>query len=100
MTTTPGTPGPIPVLLYHCVAPDPSAWIAPFTVSAAALRRHLEIITASGRTPITLSQLRDGIGGQAALPAQPVVITFDEEQWRAKQRSHQCVPAEARGDFL
>jgi Predicted xylanase/chitin deacetylase len=78
MTTTPGTPGPIPVLLYHCVAPDPSAWIAPFTVSAATLRRHLEIITASGRTPITLSQLRDGIGGQAALPARPVVITFDD----------------------
>ena len=78
MTPAPDGTGPIPVLLYHCVGSDPSAWIAPFTVPAAALETHLALVEDSGRTPVTVSRLRDGITGRAPLPARPVVITFDD----------------------
>jgi peptidoglycan/xylan/chitin deacetylase (PgdA/CDA1 family) len=68
----------IPVLLYHSVGENPSGWIAPFTVSRATLERHLDLVVASGRTPVTLSMLRDGVGGLIPLPSRPVVITFDD----------------------
>jgi peptidoglycan/xylan/chitin deacetylase (PgdA/CDA1 family) len=78
VTAARGASGPIPVLLYHRIGPDPSAWIAPFTVTTSAFERHLELVAASGRTPITVSHLRDGLAGRVRLPARPVVITFDD----------------------
>ncbi|MGN6754314.1 MAG: polysaccharide deacetylase family protein [Intrasporangium sp.] len=69
---------PVPVLLYHCVSPDPSSWIAPFTVTAHCLDRHLALIGTAGRTPVTVSQLRDGLSGAGPLPTRPVVVTFDD----------------------
>ncbi|HEX5532476.1 MAG TPA: polysaccharide deacetylase family protein [Actinomycetales bacterium] len=68
----------IPVLLYHCVGSDPSGWIAPFTVSADDLDRHLDMAETAGRTALTVSQLRDGLAGRRPLPARPFVITFDD----------------------
>jgi len=68
----------IPVLLYHCLSPAPSPWIAPFTVTAQCLDRHLAIVADAGRTPVTVSQLRDGLAGAGPLPAMPVVVTFDD----------------------
>ena len=77
---TPAGRGPvgIPVLLYHSVGEHPSGWIAPFTVSRATFERHLDLVVASGRTPVTVSMLRDGVGGLIPLPPRPVVITFDD----------------------
>ena len=69
---------PIPVLLYHAIGGDRSPWIAPFTVTPATFGRHLELIVASGRTALTVDELRTGLAGEVALPTHPVVITFDD----------------------
>lgn len=69
---------PTPVLLYHSVQQDPSSWICAFTVSPATLARHLGLLVASGRTPVTVSQLRDGLAGRRGLPERPVVVTIDD----------------------
>jgi peptidoglycan/xylan/chitin deacetylase (PgdA/CDA1 family) len=69
---------PVPVLLYHSVSADPAGWIADFAVSPATFRAHLDAVVASGRQPLTVSQLADGRRGQGPLPARPVVITVDD----------------------
>jgi peptidoglycan/xylan/chitin deacetylase (PgdA/CDA1 family) len=68
----------VPVLLYHSVSADPSPWIAPFTVTAERLDKQLALIAAAGRTPVTVSQLREGLSGAGPLPTRPVVVTFDD----------------------
>lgn len=68
----------IPVLLYHAVTDDPPGWIARFTVSPRAFGEQLAAIADSGRTPVTATQLVDGLAGRAVLPERPVVITIDD----------------------
>jgi peptidoglycan/xylan/chitin deacetylase (PgdA/CDA1 family) len=69
---------PVPILLYHSVSADPPDWIADFTVTPATFRAHLDAVVASGREPITVSQLADGLRGRGQLPARPVLITVDD----------------------
>ncbi len=69
---------PVPILMYHAVTDDPPGWIAPFTVSPAAFASHLDVLVASGREPLTVSQYVDGLRGVASLPPRPVLITFDD----------------------
>jgi peptidoglycan/xylan/chitin deacetylase (PgdA/CDA1 family) len=69
---------PVPILLYHSVSAEPADWIAAFAVSPATFRAHLDAVVASGRQPVTVSQLADGLQGQGPLPARPVVITVDD----------------------
>jgi peptidoglycan/xylan/chitin deacetylase (PgdA/CDA1 family) len=68
----------IPILLYHSVSTAPAEWIAPFTVDPGTFARHLDLIAASGRTALTVSQLREGMLGTAQLPPRPVLVTFDD----------------------
>jgi peptidoglycan/xylan/chitin deacetylase (PgdA/CDA1 family) len=68
----------IPILLYHSVSADPPDWIAHLTVTPQDFARHIGVIVESGRTPMTVSELRDALGGRAALPSRPVVLTFDD----------------------
>lgn len=35
---------PVPILLYHSISPDPPDWIAPFTISPATFRAHLDVV--------------------------------------------------------
>ncbi len=49
-----------------------------FTVTPATFRAHLDAVVASGREPITVSQLADGLSGRVQLPARPVLITVDD----------------------
>ncbi len=72
------TPQPVPILLYHAISDDPPGWIAPFTVGPAAFAAHLDVVAASGRQPLTVSQYLDGLRGSAPLPERPVLITFDD----------------------
>jgi peptidoglycan/xylan/chitin deacetylase (PgdA/CDA1 family) len=69
---------PIPILVYHSVSADPADWIAPFAVSPAVFSAHLDAVLASGRQPLTVSQLADGLRGTRQLPARPVAITVDD----------------------
>jgi peptidoglycan/xylan/chitin deacetylase (PgdA/CDA1 family) len=69
---------PVPVLLYHAVSDDPVDWIAPYTVSPAMFAAHLDVVVATGRVPLTVSQFADGLRGAGPLPARPVLITVDD----------------------
>jgi peptidoglycan/xylan/chitin deacetylase (PgdA/CDA1 family) len=69
---------PVPILLYHSISANPPDWIATFTVSPAMFRAHLDVVVASDRQPITVSQLADGLQGKVPLPARPVLITADD----------------------
>lgn len=69
---------PIPILLYHSISADPARWIAPFAVTPAAFKHHVDLIISSGRNPITVSSLCAALGGQSPMPPRPVVITFDD----------------------
>ena len=69
---------PVPILLYHAITDDPPGWIAPFAVTPATFSAHLDVVIASGRQPLTVSQYTDGLQGNAALPPRPVLITVDD----------------------
>ena len=65
-------PDPIPVLMYHHVAPDPGTDV--WTVSVAEFRRQIAALKAAGCQTVLPGDLRAGRG----LPAKPIVITFDD----------------------
>ncbi|MFH8656177.1 polysaccharide deacetylase family protein [Streptomyces afghaniensis] len=69
---------PVPVFLYHAVADDPPAWIAPFTVGPAVFAEQLDRLEAGGRTVIPLARLVEAQQGGGALPPRPAVLTFDD----------------------
>jgi peptidoglycan/xylan/chitin deacetylase (PgdA/CDA1 family) len=68
----------IPVLLYHGVRDVPVAGLERWTLSRAAFDEHVAAIAASGRTPLTMSQLAACLRGEMALPAKAMAITFDD----------------------
>lgn len=68
----------IPILLYHSVSAEPAPWIAPYTVTPQVFGRHLELITTSDRTPLTVSQLISARAGRTTLPQHPLLVTFDD----------------------
>ncbi len=67
----------VPILLYHSVSTDPPAWIAPYTVTPDEFAAHLDLVVASGRTPLTVAGLVAALDA-GTLPARPVVITIDD----------------------
>lgn len=66
-----------PILVYHSVCTDPPEWIAPYTVSPETFSAHLDVVTESGRQPLTVSQYADGLRGAVSLP-EAVLITVDD----------------------
>jgi peptidoglycan/xylan/chitin deacetylase (PgdA/CDA1 family) len=67
----------VPILLYHSISDRPASWIAPLTVSPSAFRRHLDLVVASGREALTVSELvRRRRRGDSC--ADAVVVTFDD----------------------
>ena len=77
MTDAMTTVSMIPILLYHSVADRPSDFIAPYTVSPATFRRHLDAVAALGATTLTVSGLL-AARGSGTLPERPVLVTFDD----------------------
>jgi hypothetical protein len=67
----------VPILLYHAVTDDPSDFIAPYTVSPATFRRHLDAVAATGATTLTVSDFLAARAG-GTLPERPVLVTFDD----------------------
>lgn len=74
----------IPVLEYHLVLPDdvvagnPNLAHNPYTVALSDFQRQMQIVAASGCTPIDTGQMFRFLTGQAAPPDNPVCITFDD----------------------
>jgi peptidoglycan/xylan/chitin deacetylase (PgdA/CDA1 family) len=69
---------PVPILLYHAVCTDPPDWIAPYAVSPATFRAHLDAVAGSGRQPLTVSQYSDALTGKIPCPERAVLITVDD----------------------
>ncbi len=69
---------PVPILMYHAVAAEPSRAAHRLSVSPEAFAEQMEVLAAGGHTPLTTRELaalwRDG----GALPERPVLITFDD----------------------
>jgi peptidoglycan/xylan/chitin deacetylase (PgdA/CDA1 family) len=70
-------PQVIPILLYHSVAEHPSDFIAPYTVSPATFRRHLDAVAATGATTLTVSGMLTALAA-GTLPERSVLVTFDD----------------------
>jgi peptidoglycan/xylan/chitin deacetylase (PgdA/CDA1 family)/GT2 family glycosyltransferase len=66
---------PIPVLVYHRIAATDDDR---FAVAPALFSEHVRVIEASGRSPITIGELADGIRATHPLPARPVAVTIDD----------------------
>ncbi len=68
---------PIPILLYHSVAPAASPDYARWCVHPDRFAGHLDVVRSLGYTPLTISELVDAsVGGD--LPERPLAITFDD----------------------
>lgn len=65
----------IPVLLYHRIAADPGDCYA---VPPAAFAAHVQMIAASGRMALTISQLAEVLKAPAGDGRRYVAVTFDD----------------------
>jgi peptidoglycan/xylan/chitin deacetylase (PgdA/CDA1 family) len=70
---------PVPVLMYHVIAPAPRGarygglWVAP-----AVLRAQIAALAKAGYRAVTLDAVLDGWAGKDTLPPHPVVLSFDD----------------------
>ncbi|HEV7721020.1 MAG TPA: polysaccharide deacetylase family protein [Iamia sp.] len=71
-------PAPVPVLLYHGVAPSAPPGLQPWVMHPDRFAAHLDLIVARGLTPLRVSDLVDAYRGEREMPERPVVITFDD----------------------
>lgn len=70
---------PVPILMYHAVADEPSEATRGLSVSPRQFAEQMEILAALGRTPLTTAELASSWrGGGRPLPDRPVLITFDD----------------------
>lgn len=68
----------IPVLLYHSIggqSPLSDSWGA---IPRSLFEEHLEVIAASGRRSLRITDLASALCEEGALLAQPVAVTFDD----------------------
>ncbi len=83
---------PFPVLLYHSIATDPEPGLQRWTTTPSDFERHIDLITASGRSPLTITALAAALRSDE-LPERPVAITFDDgfaDNLAAAQQLHQA----------
>jgi peptidoglycan/xylan/chitin deacetylase (PgdA/CDA1 family) len=65
------------VLMYHRVVNQPDCR-CPWTVKASLFRGHLELLQRHGYSTITLCEYVAALENGLALPAKPVILTFDD----------------------
>jgi peptidoglycan/xylan/chitin deacetylase (PgdA/CDA1 family) len=70
---------PVPILMYHVLAPPlPNAPYPDLYVKPADFRAQVAWLAAHGYHAVTLRQVYDYWRGAHALPRKPVVLTFDD----------------------
>ncbi len=71
-------PMTVPVLLYHAIDELPQKGKERWTVSPREFSQHVEVIAASGRVPLTISELAECLRGERRLDSDAVAVTFDD----------------------
>jgi peptidoglycan/xylan/chitin deacetylase (PgdA/CDA1 family) len=69
------TPEGLPILLYHKLSATESDAL---TISVEGLDRQLAYIASNGYTAISFAELKESLDGGRALPAKPIIVTFDD----------------------
>ncbi|MFI9244530.1 polysaccharide deacetylase family protein [Streptomyces sp. NPDC053086] len=69
---------PVPILMYHSVAADPSDATRALSVAPEAFAEQMALIAALDLTPLTTADLASRWRSARPLPARPVLITFDD----------------------
>src|ERR1700694_2341633 len=69
-----GCGGGVPILMYHSVGPGTD----PLGVSEAELDSHLGYLVSAGYNTVTLHDVIEDQQGRGRLPANPIVLTFDD----------------------
>jgi peptidoglycan/xylan/chitin deacetylase (PgdA/CDA1 family) len=67
----------IPVLLYHVVKPDPDP-TNPWQFSLEEFEKHMAYLKENGYRTLTMKQYFNILDKKAAMPAKPILITFDD----------------------
>lgn len=69
----------VPILMYHSISERPNADTRPHAVHPAEFEQQLAHLKDGGYTPLTFGSLLASLDGTGpALPARPIVLTFDD----------------------
>jgi peptidoglycan/xylan/chitin deacetylase (PgdA/CDA1 family)/SAM-dependent methyltransferase len=68
----------VPILMYHSVADDGPAELAPYRISPSRFREQLRYLRHHGYHSVTLAQWGECLAARRALPGRPVILTFDD----------------------
>lgn len=68
----------VPVLMYHRVGPAHNDWEARYAISAQRFAAHMQTLARKGFRAIGIDALVNWLEGGAALPANAILVTFDD----------------------
>ncbi|CAM5229007.1 polysaccharide deacetylase family protein [Streptomyces aurantiogriseus] len=68
----------VPILMYHAVAAEPNEATRALSVTPEAFGEQMALVAERGLTPLTTAALAARWRSGRALPARPVLITFDD----------------------
>jgi peptidoglycan/xylan/chitin deacetylase (PgdA/CDA1 family) len=69
----------VPILMYHLVnTPPPGTAYPDLWVPAASFRAQIQALADAGYRGVTLDQVEDNWQKRIALPAKPIVVSFDD----------------------
>lgn len=68
----------VPILMYHNIAEEYPAETAGANITPDMFERHIKAILNYGYNPIKLTDYYAYLTGNAALPENPIIITFDD----------------------
>jgi peptidoglycan/xylan/chitin deacetylase (PgdA/CDA1 family) len=70
---------PIPVLMYHSVAPEIGDWAFKYlSLAPDVFEDQIFTLASAGFVTVTLSDLHDYVAGKRRLPPKALVLTFDD----------------------
>jgi len=70
---------PVPVLMYHSIAPPTEGWAFEFlSVHPDIFEDHISALARAGYVAVTLRDLFEYVAGRRRLPPKAVVLTFDD----------------------
>ena len=72
------TARPVPLLMYHSVAEEPTLATRRLAVSPSMFAEQMDRLAALGFTTLTFSALADRLASNAELPERTVALTFDD----------------------